>query len=247
MRFILFFSALLSSANIFADAYSELYTQAGWPQQQTHFANALQHAQENYKNTLPNVIYQALVNNSNKRFAAPAMQARGQHALRIHLDDPAPALAFLNSDVGQKISAAEVQATHPEQLQRYANGMPAVHADATRRLLIRHLANALPASQAGAEVTLALGSVAADSLSDMLPGLMGAQQANTLLNSQRQRLINEIDANIDNTLLHVYQHLSDAELEEFVSFAQSDAGQAYYQATLKSLQASLSSAVADER
>ena len=98
-----------------------------------------------------------------------------------------------------------------------------------------------PASQAGAEVTLALGSVAADSLSQMLPGLMGSGQANALLDTQRQRLIKQIDADIDNTLLNVYQDLSDAELEELVNFAQSTEGQAYYQAALKTLRASLAS------
>ncbi len=139
----------------------------------------------------------------------------------------------------KKVSNAETAATHPEQLKRYTDGLPAIHADATRRLLIRHLANALPASQAGAEVTLALGSVAADSLSQMLPGIMGSQQTNALLETQRQRLLTQIDANIDNTLLHVYQDLSDAELEEFTSFAQSEDGQAYYQAAFKTLQASL--------
>ena len=73
----------------------------------------------------------------------------------------------------------------------------------------------------------------------MLPGLMGSGQANSLLNAQRQRLITEISANIDNSLLHVYQSLSDAELEEFVTFAQSPEGQAYYKAALKTLEASL--------
>ena len=116
---------------------------------------------------------------------------------------------------------------------RYTANLPTIEADATRRLLIRHLANALPASEAGAEVTLALGSIAADSLSQMLPGLMAAQQANALLDSQRQRLISQINPNIDNSLLYIYQDLSDAELEEFVSFAQSEQGQAYYQAALK--------------
>jgi hypothetical protein len=76
----------------------------------------------------------------------------------------------------------------------------------------------------------------------MLPGLMGSEQTNALLESQRQRLHTQIDANIDNTLLHVYQDLSDAELEEFVSFAQSAEGQTYYQAAFKTLQASLHAA-----
>lgn len=240
MRFLLFVCALLSSQSIFADAYLDLYNKAGWPQQQAHFSSALQQAQQRYQNTLPSAIYQALVDNSNQRFAIEAMQQRAQHALRQHLANPSSALAFFNSALGQKISAAETAATHPEQLNRYAAGLPAIEADATRRLLIRHLANALPASQAGAEVTLALGSVAADSLSQMLPGLMGADQATALLDSQRQRLLTEMDANIDRTLLHVYQDLSDPELEEFVSFAQSPEGQEYYQAAFKTLQASLS-------
>ena len=242
MRFLLVLCMLLGSPSVFADAYLELYQKAGWPQQQTHFSSALKQAQLRYKNTLPSAIYQALLENSNKRFATDAMHQRGQQALRQNLDSPSSALAFFNSAIGQKISTAEVAATHPEQLQRYAAGLPAIEADATRRLLIRHLANALPASKSGAEVTLALGSVAADSLSQMMPVLMGAEPATALLESQRQRLLTEIDANIDNTLLHVYRDLSDAELEEFVSFAQSPEGQDYYQAAFKTLQASLSNA-----
>ncbi len=239
MRFLLLLGVLMSSTSIFADQYQELYQKAGWPQQQIHFAGAVKQTQLRYQDTLPSAIYQALVNNSNQRFAAQAMHQRAQQALRQHLNSPTPALAFFESSIGQKVRAAEVAASSPEQLQRYAAGLPEINADATRRLLIRHLANAIPASQAGAEVTLALGSVAADSLSQMLPGLMGSEQANALLNTQRQRLITEISANIDNSLLHVYQSLSDAELEEFVTFAQSPEGQAYYKAALKTLEASL--------
>jgi hypothetical protein len=52
-------------------------------------------------------------------------------------------------------------------------------------------------------------------------------------------LIEQIGADLDNTLLHVYRELSDPELEEFVSFAQSDAGKAYYQAALATLRSGL--------
>ena len=241
MRFLLFLCVLISSPSVFADAYLQLYQKAGWQQQHKHFSSAVQQTQLRYQNTLPSAIYQTLVENSNQRFAAAAMQQRAQHALRQNLASPTTALAFFESTLGQKVSAAEIAASHPEQLNRYASGLPVISADATRRLLIRHLSNALPASQAGAEVTLALGSVAADSLSQMLPGLMGSEQANALLDSQRQRLVAQIDSNIDNTLLHIYQSLSDAELEEFVSFAQSPEGQLYYQAVFKKLQARLRS------
>ena len=137
------------------------------------------------------------------------------------------------------VNNAEVRASGREQLAQHANGLPRVEADATRRLLIRHLAQALPAEEAGAEVSLALAGVAADSLSQMLPGLLGGDTAQAMLHSQRQRLMEQIGADLDNTLLHVYRELSDPELEEFVEFAQSSEGQAYYQAALAALRAGL--------
>ena len=97
MRFLFILCALLSSPSAFADAYLELYNKAGWAQQQTHFTSALQDTQQRYQNTLPSGIYQTLVDNSNRRFAAAAMQQRAQQALRQHLSNPQPALAFFES------------------------------------------------------------------------------------------------------------------------------------------------------
>ena len=230
---------LMFSLPSLADAHALLYQAAGWPQQRAHFIDALGAAQQRYRSSLPPAVYQALVDNSNQRFAPLAMDQRAQQSLRENLADPAPALQFFQSPLGRKIVAAELLATHREQLARYAGGLPRSEASATRRLLIRHLAQALPAKEAGAEVSLALAGVAADSLSQMIPGLLGGEAAQSLLNSQRQHLIEQIGADLDNTLLHVYRELSDPELEEFVSFAQSTAGQAYYLAALAAIRAGL--------
>ena len=213
---------------VLADDHLRLYQAAGWPQQREHFNQALDAAQQRYRSTLPPAVFQALVDNSNRRFAATAIDQRAQNSLRTELADPQPALAFFESALGRKIVAA-----------KYANGLPRTDADATRRLLIRHLAQAIPAKEAGAEVSLALAGVAADSLSQMIPGLLGGGQAQGLLNGQRERLMAQIEQDLDNTLLHVYRELSDPELEQFVEFAQSDAGKAYYQAALRSLRAGL--------
>lgn len=105
MRFLLLIFVLVSSPSLWADTYLDLYKKSGWPQQQAHFSSALQHAQQRYQNTLPNAIYQALVDNSNNRFAADAMQVRGQKALRQHLDNPAPALAFFPQALAKKLAA----------------------------------------------------------------------------------------------------------------------------------------------
>lgn len=239
MRALCVVLLLIFSLPSLADAHVQLYQAAGWPQQRAHFNDALNAAQQRYRSSLPPAVYQALVTNSNQRFNPQAMDQRAQQSLLQSLADPLPALRFFESPLGRKIVAAELLATHREQLARYADGLPRTEADATRRLLIRHLAQALPAKEAGAEVSLALAGVAADSLSQMIPGLLGGDSAQSLLNSQRQRLIEQIGADLDNTLLHVYRELSDPELEEFVTFAQSAAGQAYYQAALAALRAGL--------
>ncbi len=230
---------LCLSLPVFADAYAELYRAAGWPQQRAHFHDALELAQRQYQGTLPPAIYQALVTNSNRRFAPQAMDQRALAALRQQLDTPQPALDFYRSALGRRVVAAEIQASRRDQLAQHSNGLPRMPAESNRQLLIRHLAQALPASQAGAEVSLALAGVAADSLSQMIPGLLSGNQAHGLLQGQRQRLIQQIEADLDNTLLWVYRDLSDPELQEYLDFAQSAEGQRYFQAALEALRAGL--------
>ncbi len=222
-----------------ADSYDQLYKVAGWPEQRAHFSDALKAAQQRYRNSLPPAVYQALVNNSDQRFAAQAMDQRAEQRLRDTLRDPAPALKFFQSPLGRKIVTAELTATRPDQLAKNAQGLPQIQADATRQLLIGHLAQALPAKQAGAEVSLAIAGVAADSLSQMIPGLLGGGQAQGMLDGQRERLMAQIAADMNNTLLYVYRDLSDPELEEFSSFAESTEGKAYYQAALAAIRAGL--------
>lgn len=239
MRLLLAVTFLLLGLPALADDHASLYQAAGWPEQRTHFTDALSAAQQRYQKSLPPAVYQALVDNSNRRFQGQAMDQRALAALRANLNDPRPALAFFQSPLGRKVTAAEVLATRRDQLAKNANGLPRMEASATRQLQVRHLARALPAREAGAEVSLALAGVAADSLSQMLPGLLGGGQAQGMLDGQRQRLMEQIGNDLDNTLLYVYRGLSDPEMEEFVTFAESREGRAYYQAALAAVRASL--------
>ncbi len=239
MRALIACALLAFSLNALADTYDELYETAGWTEQRANFSDALTAAQQRYKNTLPPAVYQALVTNSNRRFAVDAIDQRAKQALRDNLANPRSALEFFQSPLGHKIVAAETLAGRREQLARYENGIPRIEAGSNRQLLIRHLTQALPAAEAGAEVSLALAGVAADSLSQMIPGLLGGGQAQGLLEGQRERLQQQVESDLDNTLLFIYRDLSDTELEEFVEFAQSPAGKDYYQAALDALRAGL--------
>jgi hypothetical protein len=184
-------------------------------------------------------VFDALVSNSNQRFAPQAMDQRAEQKLRQTLADPNPALQFFQSPLGRKIVNAELTATRPDQLAKNAQGLPHMQADDNRLLVIGHLANALPAKEAGAEVSLAIAGVAADSLSSMIPGLMGGGTTQAMLDGQRQRLMGQIANDMSNTLLYVYRDLSDAELDEFATFAESAEGKAYYQAALAAIRAGL--------
>lgn len=224
---------------VWADSLDQLYKAAGWPDQRAHFIDAVGAAQQRYRNSLPPAVYQALVNNSNQRFQAQAMDRRAQAQLRANLKDPQPALGFFQSPLGRKVVAAELLATRSDQLAKHAGGLPRITASDDRRLAIGHLVQALPAREAGAEVSLAIAGVAADSLSSMLPGLFGGGQAQGMLEGQRQRLMQQIGDDLDNTLLYVYRELSDPELEEFATFAESPEGKAYYKAALAAIRAGL--------
>jgi len=230
---------MICTTPVWADNLDQLYKAAGWPDQRAHFNDALTAAQARYRNSLPPVVYQALVDNSNQRFQAQAVDRRAQAKLRASLANPAPALAFFQSPLGRKVVAAELKATRKDELARNAKGLPKMQASDDRLLIIGHLAQALPAREAGAEVSLAIAGVAADSLSSMIPGLLGGGQAQGLLDGQRQRLMGQIGEDLNNTLLYVYRDLSDAELEEFATFAESPDGKAYYQAALAAVRAGL--------
>ncbi|MHC5785960.1 DUF2059 domain-containing protein [Pseudomonas idahonensis] len=239
MRRLLFSLLMFCALPAWADSHDQLYKVAGWPEQRAHFNDALSAAQQRYQNSLPPAVYQALVDNSNQRFAPQAVDRRAEEQLRRHLANPAPALAFFQSPLGRKIVAAELLATRRDQLAKNAQGLPKMQVSDNRQLIIGHLAQALPAKEAGAEVSLAIAGVAADSLSQMIPGLLGGGQAQGMLNGQRQRLMQQIGNDLNNTLLYVYRDLSDTELEEFATFAESNEGKAYYQAALAAIRAGL--------
>jgi hypothetical protein len=69
MRRLLFSLLMFCVLPAWADGHDQLYKVAGWPDQRAHFNDALSAAQQRYQNNLPPAVFQALVNNSNQRFA----------------------------------------------------------------------------------------------------------------------------------------------------------------------------------
>lgn len=242
MRLLLAALLCLTPLLASADPHAELYRSAGWAQHQVNFSKALQAAQQRYQGNLPDALYRVMVESSNRRFAADALQSRVAQHLREQLRDPQAAQAFFDSPLGRKVVRAELQASASEEVA--LGVIPRNQASAPRQALAQRLGQALPASAATAEVSLAIAGIAADSLGQMIPGLADYQISDNLLDGPRQKLIAQIDSDLGNSLLFIYRDLNDQELAEFVTFAESAEGQAYYQAALGALRAALNPAPA---
>ena len=124
MHRLFFLLLMICTTPVRADSLDQLYKVAGWPEQRAHFSDAIAAAQQRYQKSLPPAVFQALVDNSNQRFEAKAVDRRAEAQLRANLKDPAPALAFFQSPLGRKIVAAELLATRRDQLAKNAKGLP---------------------------------------------------------------------------------------------------------------------------
>ncbi len=239
MRALLALTLTLLCAPSWADSYEALYQAAGWPQQEVHFQQALKATREGYRSHLPQAVYDSLQHNAERRLGSVQIRQRMLNQLRQQLSSPAEALQFFSGPVGQRVVAQEIHASSPSELKRAQTGMPAMPASPVRQALVERLGRVLPVREAGAEVALALGSLAADSLSQMLPGLFDPAQTQNLVQTQRAALQRQMAGDLHNTLLYVYRELEDAELAAFAEFAESPAVRQYYAAALSSLKAGL--------
>ena len=104
MRRLLFSMLMFCVMPAWADGHDQLYKVAGWPEQRAHFNDALAAAQQRYQNSLPPAVFQALVNNSNQRFAPQAVDQRAEAQLRKNLANPKPALTFSSHPWARKSS-----------------------------------------------------------------------------------------------------------------------------------------------
>lgn len=180
-------------------------------------------------------------------FAPDRLRARMTEELASALDVATidAALAWLETDLGRRITAFEEQATsvpggdHAEHLGPKllaASGEP-------RRALFQRLAKA---TRAG-EVTYAVGSTVADGMFRGLalaapqlgldPGLVARQMA-----ADRDAMIAEGEAEAQSGFAYAYRDLSDEELTRYVEFCETAAGRRYSDATARTLEKVLAEA-----
>lgn len=237
MRVLMILGLSLFSLLARADEHELLYQLAGWSQQREHFNVALDQARQKYRSSLPQPVYQQLDATARRRFEPQLLQQRMIAGLRQQLPDPLEAIRFFDSPTGKAVVAAEVQASAPAEVSKYPNGLPVIAVSPARQALIDRLARALPAREAGVEMSMAIGSLAVESFGGLLAGLGGDPQQ--LLEDQRRQITARVEKDMPVTLRWIYRNLDDARLASFVQFAESEQGSRYYQAAIRALRQAL--------
>ncbi|MEH6498464.1 MAG: DUF2059 domain-containing protein [Pseudoalteromonas distincta] len=202
----------------------QLYELSGMATHQTHFQHALTAAQQRYAQQLPRNVYDSLVRQSNQRFAPQAMTDRAQARLALAINESSyqQAVAFYQSALGRKIVAIETQATSATSVAAMQRGIPEMDVNAERLNTLRQLSVSLPALELGVEVSMSLANLATQSANDLLGGLF--QVPGNVADNRRDTLRGQMQPNLPNTLAYVYRDLSDAELKQYLEWAQSEAG-----------------------
>jgi hypothetical protein len=158
------------------------------------------------------------------------MQDRARSRLAVSLSNAAhvEAMDFYRSPLGRKVVTLETRATAPASVKEMQRGIPQQQVDPQRYTLVRQLSNSLPALEVGVEVSMALAGLATESANELLGGLF--QVPVDLVGTRRQDVRNQMAPDLPDTLAYVYRDLSNQELEQYLAWSQSEAGQAAFQA-----------------
>ncbi|WVM89756.1 DUF2059 domain-containing protein [Halopseudomonas pachastrellae] len=217
------FAGLLGLATSALADTSQLYRASGMETHQTHFQQALEKARSRYAAQLPAAVAENLVRKSNERFEPDRMHARAMASLAVNLSDEQlnSAREFYRSELGEAVVAAETRATSPAEVRRMQNGLPPITLSAEREATLRRLGQQLPALDMGEEVSLALASLATQSANDMLGGLLTIPEG---LPTSAAAIRAQMEPNLPQTLAYVYRDLTDAQLNAYADWSETDSG-----------------------
>ena len=152
----------------------------------------------------------------------------------------AATLRWLRSPLGRRVSELETHATSAEgvqALEAFSKELRAHPPDETRLALARALDQATGATDFAVEVSLASARAAMSAVGAALPEekRLEPDKIEAAIESQRQRLRDQLAMASLASTLFTYQSLSNSELETYLAFARGDAGRWYHGAVKQAL------------
>ena len=172
--------------------------------------------------------------------------ARNQLLATLSPQDAATVLRWLSSDLGQRITALEEAASSPDEAIKRQDTGPRILASlsATRRERIERLAKLTLSAEAAADLIINTMMGVAHGLALSAPGAAAdnIEDLKAKLQSQRNRFVEMLGPRIVADFAAMYQPLSDQELDQYVAFCESPAGQKYAAAGLDAIDKALTEA-----
>lgn len=144
------------------------------------------------------------------------------------------ALRWLESALGQKITALEEAASRPEALAEMQREAPVLQKRSERVALVARLEAAIRAVDAAVSMAENVGVAIAVSMTAHAPAAErpSDEQIKAQIEQQRPALRDAYQSFVLLSLLYAYQSLTDAELKQYIDFAESSIGKKYHSSAL---------------
>ncbi len=168
------------------------------------------------------------------------MRERAREHLQSSLNasDVEQTLAWLNTDLGKKVSVLEIQGSRPEAHNASMNHYSELRKDQQRVDLIRQLDKAKQASKQEVELVLAAQQAMMIAMGPALPAQARITEKEFKKRSDEMRpdMEEQYQRVVEATFLYNYRSLSNEEVREYIAFAGSDVGRKYHTAMAEAIQ-----------
>jgi hypothetical protein len=170
-------------------------------------------------------------------FDAKAMNAAVQKHIRSTLakKDILAALAWLSSPLGEKITRLEEDSSTPaayEEMQAMADTLTK---NAARAAQLRKLDRAVKATESGVRVALNIQISLLTAMSSVIPKdkRLTPDEIKGQVNKNSAQVRSMVEQDTLLSFLYTYRTLTDAEVDRYIAFAESESGRKYHAATEK--------------
>jgi len=170
-------------------------------------------------------------------FDAKAINAAVQKHIRSTLaeKDIRAALAWLNSPLGEKITRLEEDASTPAAYTEMQAMADTLAKNTARVAQLRKLDSAVKATEAGVSVALNIQISLLTAMSSQVPRdkRPSADEIADRVNKNSAEMRSVVAQETLLSFLYAYRTLTDAEVERYIAFAESESGRKYHASTAK--------------
>lgn len=202
-----------------------------------------------HRSELPPELFNELQRAGRQAFQVTRMRNKALALMKRRFDPELvhEVLDWLLSPLGQKITALEkiqFSSKTDEEVQAFGKQLQSNPPTQHRYSLVRRLDAATGASEKNVEVALAILVQTATAMQGaLLEGeKVSVEEMRRQMTLRRPQLEENAKKSTEVSLIYLYQTLTDKELEQYVSFSESETGQTYHRMAFEALMAALSHA-----